>query len=1013
MRSTDGLPETAAMPGSPAASPQRHRHAGLRTWLVGTLAAFGLTAAGVFALATLADYRSTLEEGWRQAENTALLLASHGDHTLSVSAAMADRLAERIRRDGAESLRGADWSELASLAARSAEVDSLWIIGADGRLIANSLAAEPPRTDFSDREHVRAIQQGAESHLNVLLFGRISRVWFYAYNQAVRREGRLEAIVQVSTHGTAFRQLAAQLRLGPDAVLLLARPDGAPLMRWPLPEAGAVVPPLRIPTHGATRQEVVDESGRAMLLASRPSPSGQVVAAAGLARSHVVAPFQARLRRNGALGALAALLGLGMSAAALRAAAGEARARRELEARGAALATALKDRDGLVDLLSENEARLRLAQQAGEIGLWDWDLHTDRMVLVGATFRAWGLRTGVTRPSSARFLAAVHPEDRDRLAAAAVASLRGEGPVQTEFRILRRGPPRRNRWVATRWLAVRAEVLRGPGGVPRRMIGIAMDVTARRHAADALAEANTLLERRVAERTRDLAQTNARLRESEARFRGIFNATFQLIALLSTDGTVLEANDAALVEPGAEFLGHPLWEAPWLDGAREEVTRAVTRAATGEFVRQELAVTLPDGRSVAVDFSLKPVRDEEGLVSLLVAEARDISDLKAAQAQLHEAQKLDTLGRLTGGVAHDFNNLLMAVLANLRLARKRLPDGADARVARHIDGAIQGAERGAALTARLLAFARRQDLRPKPVDVAALLEGMRSLIERSCGPLVELRIEAEPGLPPALVDPNGLELALLNLAVNARDAMPEGGHLRITTAFAPPPEGLAGRGFLCISVTDTGFGMDEATRARASEAFFSTKAPGRGTGLGLFMVQGLATQSGGALRLDSAPGKGTAASIWLPIVEAAAPAEPAPGPVAEAAAPPASGMVLVVDDEPLILESTAALVADLGYRVVTAGSGEAALAALRSWPEIGLVLTDYAMPGITGAALARQVRDLRPGLPVVIATGYVSPEPGAEPLPGDLPRLDKPYGQDELARVLAQAMEAGRVVLAG
>ncbi|TCZ64806.1 ATP-binding protein [Roseicella aquatilis] len=386
-----------------------------------------------------------------------------------------------------------------------------------------------------------------------------------------------------------------------------------------------------------------------------------------------------------------------------------------------------------------------------------------------------------------------------------------------------------------------------------------------------------------------------------------------------------------------------------------------------------------------------------------------MAERERIESQLRQSQKVEAIGQLTGGVAHDFNNLLMAVLGNLALLRKRLP-AEDARSQRLIEGATQGAQRGAALTQRLLAFARRQDLRVEAVDLAALVEGVADLLRRSLGPRVALRLALKAGLPPALADANQVELALLNLAVNARDAMPDGGSLTITLELlaeeaAPAPADGPPAARLRLGVADTGTGMDAATLARAVEPFFSTKPIGQGTGLGLSMVHGVARQLGGELRLRSRPGEGTTADILLP---AAAPAaSPVAGegqPAVRDAVPAAPARILVVDDDPLIGRSTADMLEDLGHTVVAAGGGAQALALLGQGIGVDLLVTDYAMPGMTGLELARAARLLRPGLPVVLASGFADLSNDAAP--PDLPRLAKPYQQDQLAALVNQALGA-------
>ena len=373
---------------------------------------------------------------------------------------------------------------------------------------------------------------------------------------------------------------------------------------------------------------------------------------------------------------------------------------------------------------------------------------------------------------------------------------------------------------------------------------------------------------------------------------------------------------------------------------------------------------------------------------------------EAALAQVHEMRKVESLGQLTGGVAHDFNNLLMAVLGNLELVRKFLPN--DPKIRRLIDGALQGAERGATLTKRMLAFARRQELKPETVDVPNLVDSMVEMLRRSLGPGIQIKTDFETDLPPTRVDPNQLELALLNLALNARDAMPLGGRLTISAhrerIAAGDVPGLQPGDYVCIAERDTGEGMDEVTLKRATEPFFTTKGAGRGTGLGLSMVDGLVAQSGGAMRITSQQGAGSTVELWLPVAEAEAIERPrpvAPQRVQESRC----CRVLVIDDDPIVLAGTAAMLEDLGHTATEVDSAEQGLKILQSDASIDLVITDHAMPGMTGTELAKRIRRKWPELPVIIATGYAE-------LPGELdpsvPRLSKPYRQQDLAAVVAQ-----------
>jgi len=378
----------------------------------------------------------------------------------------------------------------------------------------------------------------------------------------------------------------------------------------------------------------------------------------------------------------------------------------------------------------------------------------------------------------------------------------------------------------------------------------------------------------------------------------------------------------------------------------------------------------------------------------------EIAQREKTEEKLRQSQKMEMIGQLTGGVAHDFNNLLMAVIGNLDLLRKRTP--LDARSTRLVDGAIQGAQRGAALTQRLLAFARRQELKPQPADLAQLLRGMNDLIERSIGAQVELKVSAHLDLPNVLIDANQVELAILNLVVNARDAMPDGGQLTIELEEAELTEasGTAPTQCVRLSVTDTGTGMDEETLDKATEPFFSTKELGKGTGLGLSMIHGLMRQLGGTLKLTSAVGQGTRAELWLPAttnsMSTADQATPEEKPTLDE-----KMRVLVVDDDALILMSTAAMIEDLGHEVVEASSGSAALELLRTGNKIDLLITDFSMPKMNGAELASAAREMFPDLPVLLATGYAELPSGKDP---GIPRLAKPYQQDQLAGAISEVM---------
>lgn len=407
----------------------------------------------------------------------------------------------------------------------------------------------------------------------------------------------------------------------------------------------------------------------------------------------------------------------------------------------------------------------------------------------------------------------------------------------------------------------------------------------------------------------------------------------------------------------------------------------------------------------------RPLLDADGEVTAAYLIGRDVTELlreqersAMAEEQLRQAQKMEAMGQLTGGVAHDFNNLLTPIIGSLDLLQRKQIGGE--REQRLIAGAAQSAERAKLLVQRLLAFARRQPLQPIPVDVGKLASEMAELVASTVGPQINVSVETASAIPPAIADPNQLEMALLNLAVNARDAMPSGGTLRITVEQAPPatplPDNLAPGRYLRLSVADTGEGMDETVLKRAVEPFFSTKGIGKGTGLGLSMAHGLAAQLGGTLVIHSQVGLGTNVELWLPISaedsESALPE--APGRTIAAGV----GSALVVDDEELVRMSTADMLTDLGYAVIEASSAKQALELVAEGPAPDIVVTDHLMPGMNGTELARQIEEVSPGTRVLIVSGYADLE-GIAP---DLPRLTKPFRMGELAEALSNLVSGQR-----
>lgn len=507
------------------------------------------------------------------------------------------------------------------------------------------------------------------------------------------------------------------------------------------------------------------------------------------------------------------------------------------------------------------------------------------------------------------------------------------------------------------------------------------------------------LERQVAERTRALQQ-------SEKNIRTVFETSYLNQGLLTTDGKIIYVNATTLASIKSrleDVVGMDFWDTPWFTGTPgmpEKVKEGIARVAAGESIQIAMPLNMPTGFRI-YEFSMRPAFDEAGKVVALVPEAAEVTARVRAEQALQQAIKVEAIGNLTGGIAHDFNNLLMAILGSLELLRKRLPH--DPGLVRLIDNAMEGARRGRSLTARMLAFARKQDLKLERIDLTQLVNGMAELMKRALGPTISIDIRMLPRLSAVQTDPAQLESALLNLAINARDAMQGTGTIAISAEDRHVEAGhpkLAPGPYVCLSVRDTGEGMDEETLKRATEPFFTTKGVGKGTGLGLSMVHGIAEQSGGTLSLISSPGAGTSAEIWLPAAGAAS-AVPrnVPGPSAETdpARTTEPLVILAVDDDPLILMNIVEMLEDLGHGVTSVGSGRQALDLLGSG-RFDLMVTDHAMPEMTGAQLISRARALCPDMAVILASGYAElPQDGSI----DVPRLSKPFSQAQLAEAVA------------
>jgi PAS domain S-box-containing protein len=518
--------------------------------------------------------------------------------------------------------------------------------------------------------------------------------------------------------------------------------------------------------------------------------------------------------------------------------------------------------------------------------------------------------------------------------------------------------------------------------------------------------------------TRDLTermQAEAALRASQEQFRLLVQGvTDYAIYLLSPEGKISSWNAGAQRIKGyapEEIIGkHFSQFYTEEDRAAALPQKALEIAAREGRYEKEGWRIRKDGTKFWANVVIDTVRNPDGSLLGFAKITRDITERMTAQQALDQtrealiqAQKMEAIGHLTGGVAHDFNNLLMAIQGSLELLQRRLPKD-DPKIARLLDNAVQGAQRGAALTQRMLAFARRQDLKLVALRVPELVQGMTELLQSSLGAAIQVETRFLLNLPKAYADPNQLELAILNLAMNARDAMPKGGVIVIGASERKVTDepGLKPGQYLCVTVTDTGTGMDEATLQRAMEPFFTTKGIGKGTGLGLAMVHGMAQQSGGRLVLKSKPGVGTTAELCLPVAPPPDTASAGEGIAPRTALSLGRELaILTVDDDPLVALNTSAMLEELGHKVYSAPSGMRALEILRGEEDIDLLITDQAMPGMTGSELVSRIRAEKPEFPVILATGYAELPPGEAE---GIPRLAKPFRQQDLAEAIAVAV---------
>ena len=635
--------------------------------------------------------------------------------------------------------------------------------------------------------------------------------------------------------------------------------------------------------------------------------------------------------------------------------------------------------------LRESEERFRRIADSAPAAMWVSRLDRTRDFVNDAYAEFVGLP--VKEACRFDWRNALHPDDCDRIVAESIAGEASLKPFTLEARYRRADGE-------YRWLRSVSQPRFGPDHELIGFIGVATDITSSKEAELAL---QSLVEERTAE-----------LSASEARFRAIFDTVMEVVVLLRPDGTVVEVNKTpASWRDGNPRLaiGRPLWEAPTVQSYPQHVDtlkKGVARAASGEVFRDEVTMEREGAPTAVLDVSIQPVITGGGEIGYLLFEARDITELKAAQDQLRQSQKMEALGQLTGGIAHDFNNLLTVIVGGLDLIAKRVEDE---RLIRYATNALAAADRGARLTGQLLAFSRVQRLEVKPTYVAPLIEEMRPLLRNVLGPGIDKKFDLDPHLMPVMADPTQLEVAVLNLAINARDAMPDGGTLTFSSRrrrISNDPD-LAPGHYVELSITDTGCGMTPEVAARAFEPFFTTKEIGKGTGLGLSMVYGMARQSGGMARLESELGVGTTVRLFFRRAGRQAEAQAKPGETGDAVVGDrSSATVLVIDDDDDVRQFIAASLQEYGHRVIEAGSGREGIARfVEASPD--LVILDFVMPGMSGAEVASHILATKPDQPLLFVSGYSETDAIRKVAP-DADILAKPFRAAMLDEAVREAL---------
>ncbi len=892
---------------------------------------------------------------------------------------------------------------LGRLVAELPQSTNSFVIDRNGRALASATLFPVSRDiTFADRDSFVALaaRSAPVIHVSQVYSGRLDGKLFFAISRrragagnglpASEFDGITSISVDPSLVATGMRRLLGEA----GDVMTLLRENGQVLARSAGP--GGFLPPVALasPFHGIVAgsgagmyRAVSSIDGVARLAAVRHAEGFPVYASAARSRDAIFAEWRNRMAVHLIFGVPATLALLALS----------------LRVRRSQLSLAARN-EALQRALGESDARLRRVQTAGSV--LSFEVGPDGQMICDEGFRElWGVPPN-GRLELAALIRCLQPDDRDEFASVLQRLGQEGGSFHVEQQIVLPDGTRR-------WLMTLGEATPGAGGIAARIVGVAMDITERKQIEAAVHEREVRLQELLA--TLDLATVMVREFDGTIRFwsEGCV-ALFGWTAAEAVGRTTHELLHTIPPVPDEEIAAQLLSSGEWsgdLRQTRRDGTELIV--ATRKMLRRD-----GTGKPVAIMATAADVTAHrktgseleqlnQRLETLVLDE---VAKREAAQQRAAHGERIQALGQLAGGIAHDLNNVLQAVISGASLATREAEH--PERIRRLARMMTEAAQRGAAVTRRLLVFSRRADLRAEAIDPRGLLVDLQEVLAHTLGGHVRCEVRADAGLPRLLADRGQLETALVNLATNARDAMPDGGDIvlsateELVSEQEPRPAPVASGRYIRIMVTDTGTGMDAATLARVPEPFFTTKREGRGTGLGLSMASGFAEQSGGALEIQSTPGQGTSASLWLPRAPAHASRMPAPV-EATRMDPTHPARVLLVDDEAIVRDSLVQQLEAMGYVVSAARDGPQALAMLDDGVDLDVLLCDLSMPGMGGLAVIREAQRRRPQLPAILLTGYVG-DSAALPAEGaSFALLQKPATIAELTDVIAILL-AGR-----